>query len=376
LPALYQEEKHYYPYGLPIQGWGNVATGSLPNRQRYQGNEYREEAGLNWMDFHNRQYDPQLGRFLGVDALAGSGGQQVLSPYHAMACNPAMMVDPLGLRSDVFDNGARPIDNTPRVSPIIPVNSNARYIILDQMMYADHAAFLERIRREKEAEAEGESDEEPSDAAISFVALLTMYGNVNGEDASGHNFRTDDVSFDGKNRISIFSGNLTLNISTRDDGRIGIYAFGVYNGDLSKYSKTEWIQIAFTNKPLIGKPYEKWFKDYAKDDRANGRITNKPFYFDKGAATSAWRKDMASIHGGPIFLDSPNRGSGNYYWQGQLSLVGFRNGSWETIQTIRYGFKADGIDINYMSQFFLNLPDANRDNLYNTTINSLNNFIR
>ena len=328
------------------------------------------------MDFHNRQYDPQLGRFLGVDALAGSGGQQVLSPYHAMACNPAMMVDPLGLRSDVFDNGARPIDNTPRVSPIIPVNSNARYIILDQMMYADHAAFLERIRREKEAEAEGESDEEPSDAAISFVALLTMYGNVNGEDASGHNFRTDDVSFDGKNRISIFSGNLTLNISTRDDGRIGIYAFGVYNGDLSKYSKTEWIQIAFTNKPLIGKPYEKWFKDYAKDDRANGRITNKPFYFDKGAATSAWRKDMASIHGGPIFLDSPNRGSGNYYWQGQLSLVGFRNGSWETIQTIRYGFKADGIDINYMSQFFLNLPDANRDNLYNTTINSLNNFIR
>jgi len=31
------------------------ASGSLPNRQRYQGNEYREEAGLNWMDFHNRE---------------------------------------------------------------------------------------------------------------------------------------------------------------------------------------------------------------------------------------------------------------------------------------------------------------------------------
>ncbi|RYF15218.1 MAG: hypothetical protein EOO42_17295, partial [Flavobacteriales bacterium] len=34
------------------------------------------------------------------------GGQQVLSPYHAMACNPAIMVDPFGLRSAVFDNGA------------------------------------------------------------------------------------------------------------------------------------------------------------------------------------------------------------------------------------------------------------------------------
>ncbi|RYD97758.1 MAG: RHS repeat-associated core domain-containing protein [Sphingobacteriales bacterium] len=132
LPALFREEKHYYPYGLPIQGWGNVATGSLPNRQRYQGNEYREEAGLNWMDFHNRQYDPQLGRFLSLDPLADAGGQQVLSPYHAMACSPVMMVDPFGLRSDVFDNGARPINNTPRVVPLWPmVNPNAALLKME-----------------------------------------------------------------------------------------------------------------------------------------------------------------------------------------------------------------------------------------------------
>ncbi|HTO16287.1 MAG TPA: hypothetical protein VLZ83_10970 [Edaphocola sp.] len=49
------EERHYYPYGLPIQGWGSTAAGSLSNRQMYQGNEYRQEIGLNWMDFHNRQ---------------------------------------------------------------------------------------------------------------------------------------------------------------------------------------------------------------------------------------------------------------------------------------------------------------------------------
>ncbi|RYF15215.1 MAG: hypothetical protein EOO42_17280 [Flavobacteriales bacterium] len=39
-------------------------------------------------------------------ALADAGGQQVLSPYHAMGFNPAMMVDPWRLRSAVFDNGA------------------------------------------------------------------------------------------------------------------------------------------------------------------------------------------------------------------------------------------------------------------------------
>ncbi|WP_129022110.1 RHS repeat-associated core domain-containing protein [Edaphocola flava] len=49
------------------------------------------------MDFHNRQYDPQLGRFMGIDPMADAAGQQGLSPYHAMACNPSTMTDPLGL---------------------------------------------------------------------------------------------------------------------------------------------------------------------------------------------------------------------------------------------------------------------------------------
>ncbi|MBL7706315.1 MAG: RHS repeat-associated core domain-containing protein [Taibaiella sp.] len=96
-PGILLEERHYYAYGLPIAGLGSQAATATKNRQRYQGNEYIEELGLEWMDFHNRQYDPQLGRFLSVDPLAGAGGQQVLSPYHAMACNPVSMVDPLGL---------------------------------------------------------------------------------------------------------------------------------------------------------------------------------------------------------------------------------------------------------------------------------------
>ncbi|MCS4165184.1 RHS repeat-associated core domain-containing protein [Sphingobacterium sp. BIGb0116] len=96
-PGVLLEEKHYYPYGLPIVGMGSSATGMLLNKNRYQGNEYREDLSLNWMDFHNRQYDPQLGRFLSIDPMAAESGQQLFSPYHAMACNPSTMVDPLGL---------------------------------------------------------------------------------------------------------------------------------------------------------------------------------------------------------------------------------------------------------------------------------------
>ncbi|HRP88671.1 MAG TPA: hypothetical protein PKX92_01395 [Edaphocola sp.] len=37
-------------------------------------------------------------RAIGIGPLADQGGQQTLSPYHAMGCNPALMVDPLGLQ--------------------------------------------------------------------------------------------------------------------------------------------------------------------------------------------------------------------------------------------------------------------------------------
>src|SRR5690606_32497392 len=87
----------------------SAAADFMPNRHRYQGNEYRKEAGLNWMDFHARQYDPQIGRFLGVDPLADAGGQQVFSPYAAMGNNPVAMTDPGGMMHDVFQNGVNPM---------------------------------------------------------------------------------------------------------------------------------------------------------------------------------------------------------------------------------------------------------------------------
>lgn len=60
------------------------------------------------MDFHNRQYDPQIGRFLSVDPLAASRGQDQLSHFQAMGNNPVSMVDPLGL---VF-TGARGLERS------------------------------------------------------------------------------------------------------------------------------------------------------------------------------------------------------------------------------------------------------------------------
>lgn len=93
------EETHYYPFGLPIKGLNSaeVTDDFKQNRRKYQGNEYITDLGLNWMDFQNRQYDPQLGRFLSIDPLAALGGQDMVSPYAAMGNTPESNVDPNGL---------------------------------------------------------------------------------------------------------------------------------------------------------------------------------------------------------------------------------------------------------------------------------------
>jgi hypothetical protein len=52
------------------------------------------------MNFHNRQYDPQIGRFLGVDPLAAATAS--MSSYTGMNNNPANVVDPLGLMGEMI----------------------------------------------------------------------------------------------------------------------------------------------------------------------------------------------------------------------------------------------------------------------------------
>jgi len=68
-----------------------IFRGQLLNQYLYQGKEYRTEDGLNLYDFHARQYDPALGRFLAVDPAG-----QFSNPYLGMGNNPVVGVDPDG----------------------------------------------------------------------------------------------------------------------------------------------------------------------------------------------------------------------------------------------------------------------------------------
>jgi RHS repeat-associated protein len=77
----------YYPYGMIAR---NVArTTDKQTKDLFQGKTYEDLT--KWYDFHARQYDASLGRWLGVDPQ-----DQFASPYLAMGNNPVMMVDPDG----------------------------------------------------------------------------------------------------------------------------------------------------------------------------------------------------------------------------------------------------------------------------------------
>ncbi len=91
------EEKNYYPFGLTHKGY-NVNVSSLGNSTAqkigYNGKELNEELGLNWIDYGARNYQPDLGRWFGIDDLAE--GYYDYSPYNYAINNPTFFIDPDG----------------------------------------------------------------------------------------------------------------------------------------------------------------------------------------------------------------------------------------------------------------------------------------
>ena len=79
-----------------MQMTGIGKQGMTPNRYLYNAQTEREESfGLQWDETPFRRYDPQLGRFHGVDALAAA--MPGITPYQYAFNNPVMYNDPSGL---------------------------------------------------------------------------------------------------------------------------------------------------------------------------------------------------------------------------------------------------------------------------------------
>ncbi len=65
------EECHYYPFGLIMEGLSDKVSNNPVNKeQKFQGQPFDDDLGLNWYGFKYRNHDPQIGRFIQCDPLS------------------------------------------------------------------------------------------------------------------------------------------------------------------------------------------------------------------------------------------------------------------------------------------------------------------
>lgn len=89
--AVVLEENNYYPFGLKHDGYNTGNTGNPSYTHKYNGKELQENGML---DYGWRNYQPELGRWFGIDQLAEQ--YHTTSPYAYVANNPINIFDPDG----------------------------------------------------------------------------------------------------------------------------------------------------------------------------------------------------------------------------------------------------------------------------------------
>ncbi len=90
------QENHYYPFGMGMEGSWDGLEQDPAQDYKYGGKELNSDLGLDWADYHNRWYDPSIGRFTSVDKLADHPNQIDKSPYAYAWNDPVGLNDPDG----------------------------------------------------------------------------------------------------------------------------------------------------------------------------------------------------------------------------------------------------------------------------------------
>jgi len=116
-----QEENNYYPFGLKHKGYNTNIIGN-DHKYGFGGKEEQDDnisgSQLNWLDFHARNYDAAIGRWMNLDPLADSELQFDQSAYAYTWNNPVNLTDPTGMHPD---------DNTNWKKKLLGENNEGNY---------------------------------------------------------------------------------------------------------------------------------------------------------------------------------------------------------------------------------------------------------
>jgi RHS repeat-associated protein len=101
------QEEGYYPFGLEMKAVSSQAAMKMQTRYKFNaGTELEDNFNVDYYETAAREYDAQIGRFTGIDAM--SEKTMALTTYQFGGNNPVSFNDPSGLllkkREDIYDS--------------------------------------------------------------------------------------------------------------------------------------------------------------------------------------------------------------------------------------------------------------------------------
>ncbi len=364
--SLVVQSTDYYPFGLQHStSWTRVSN--LKNNFLYNAGSELNEKTKNYEMFY-REYDAALGRMTAIDPMAIKYSS--LTPYNYSFNDPIAFNDPLGDDPNTGLYGSR--SSTPREGGVSDFvwDASEQYGFYKYYGQYSSGRDLSRFTGTYQGMGSGDhwSDQYRSFGNTSTASIITNAWNStsdnhisvteydNGKVVS---FRqTDDyVAWgdgmgNGGYRAYFSSGvyerrtgtGLGDNFVRSKDGFLTVWKFNEHNYDnvkgffveiqyyqfadqLEEYSEFNWIMTARSN--LFGD------KGAFIVKRPNPmREWSGPTYFERGNEFVPNDKNFSRFYGNFIYPAMDNS-----FYAGEASYVGMKNGNWNPIITINFGFK-------------------------------------
>jgi RHS repeat-associated protein len=279
----------YDPYGLRISPTNptqapTVPPSGLPTRIGYTGHEMDDEFNL--INMKGRIYDPKIARFMTPDPMVSAPNNgNGYDRYGYGGNNPMKYTDPSGFiycLSDIW--------------------------LMQQGYDIDFVNFMRTFAAWRKTKEDREWDAREA-AKAGYAAAQTAQVR------------------DNKGRVV---GTVTILEYDRQDGKKGINILVGFKGNGTvQFDALNFIQTIITNSPLGNNPANAPYNDHQPGDKG-------PFYYTAEGLAAYSNNGGFDIR----FFDDPWRrdSAGQFYWQGELSLIGLTDGSYQILETFGYGF--------------------------------------
>ncbi|MNU17093.1 hypothetical protein D3C71_52710 [compost metagenome] len=229
---------------------------------------------------------------MGIDPMADAAGQQGLSPYHAMACNPSTMTDPLGLAAKTEGHAGSFIDYAGEMFRRFPtiMNFMARYVnfgerTASQSMAEQQQMAAEWAKKYYEESTTGGGNAQENNAGTQVEKGAGVDFSYDGTRVSG----TGVVNGLDYNRITMTNARGKVKSVNIGNLQMSALDFGFGKGQIFEFENMGNLGLDIWYFLAQNSPYEWSYTEFKyKDGSITGRIAtteNKLYELNGGKAS-------------------------------------------------------------------------------------------